>query len=153
MFDVRMTDEVDEAGLTELRNAVIAFNVGVTGYADGASLACLLHDDQRRLIAGLDGFTWGGYGMIEWLWVRDDHRHAGLGARLVRAAEEEANIRGCVVMRVNSHTFQAPGFYARLGYAQIGTVEDTPIGHGEVFFAKRLTGRIAPPANQFSGSC
>ncbi len=27
MFDVRMTDEVDEAGVEEMRNAVIAFNV------------------------------------------------------------------------------------------------------------------------------
>lgn len=140
MFDVRMTDKVDEAGVAELRQAVYEFNVGVTGYSDGASLGCLLRDERGQLMAGLDGFTWGGYGMIEWLWVRDDHRHAGLGARLVRAAEEESVARGCAVMRVNSHTFQAPDFYERLGYSRIAAVEDTPIGHGEVFFAKRLAG-------------
>jgi GNAT superfamily N-acetyltransferase len=140
MFDVRMTDEVDEAGIEELRNAVIAFNISATGYSDGASLGCLLRDEHGQLVAGLDGFTWGGYGMIEWLWVRDDHRHAGLGARLVRAAEEEAVARGCVVMRVNTHTFQAPGFYARLGYAQVGAADDAPVGHGEVFLAKRVVG-------------
>ena len=76
--------------------------------------------------------------MIEWLWVRDDHRHAGLGARLVSAAEHEAAVRGCMVMRVNTHTFQAPGFYARLGYSEVGAATDAPKGHGEVFFAKRL---------------
>lgn len=138
MFDVRMTDEVDQAGVAELREAVYEFNVGATGYADGASLGCLLRDESGQLIAGLDGFTWGGYAMIEWLWVHADHRHAGLGTRLVRAAEQEAGVRGCSMVRVNSHTFQAPDFYERLGFARIGGAEDTPTGHGEVFFAKHL---------------
>jgi GNAT superfamily N-acetyltransferase len=133
-----MTDELDEAGLAELRNAVIAFNVSATGYSDGASLGCLLRDDDGQLVAGLDGFTWGGYARIEWLWVRDDHRHDGLGTRLVEAAEHEAVRRGCAVVRVDTHTFQAPEFYARLGYAQIGYAEDTPAGHGEMFLQKRL---------------
>ena len=57
MFDVRMTDQVDEAGVAELRNAVIAFNIGATGYSDGASLGCLIRDDHGELVAGLDGFT------------------------------------------------------------------------------------------------
>jgi GNAT superfamily N-acetyltransferase len=138
MYDVRMTDEVDEAGVAELRDAVNAFNFETTGYFDGRSLGCLVRDDHGDLIAGLDGFTWGGYGMIEWLWVRDDHRHAQLGSRLVVAAEQEAAARECRVMRVNTHTFQAPDFYARLGYEQFGAVADTPKGHGELFLVKRL---------------
>lgn len=75
--------------------------------------------------------------------LHDDHRHDGLGTRLVEAAENEAARRGCVVVRVNSHTFQAPGFYAALGYSQIGLAHDTPVGHGEVFLEKRLDRRIS----------
>lgn len=138
MIDVQMTDEVDDAGVEELRNAVIAFNVAATGHSDGASLGCLLRDQAGQLIAGLDGFTWGGYAMIEWLWVHGEHRNDGLGTRLVEAAEHEAARRGCVVVRVNTHTFQAPGFYADLGYTQIGLAQDTPVGYGEVFLEKRL---------------
>ena len=138
MFDVQMTDEADEAGVEELRNAVIRFNVEATGYSDGASLGCLLRDQAGQLVAALDGFTWGGYAMIEWLWVHGDYRRDGLGTRLVEAAEDEAVSRGCVVVRVNTHTFQAPGFYEGLGYSQIGVAEDTPVGHGEVFLQKRL---------------
>jgi hypothetical protein len=41
-------------------------------------------------------------------------------------------------VRVDSHTFQAPGFYENLGYERIGFAADTPLGHGEVFFLKRL---------------
>jgi ribosomal protein S18 acetylase RimI-like enzyme len=146
MFEVRMTDEVDEAGVAELRNALIAFNYETTGYVDGASLGCLVRDEHGDLIAGLDGFTWGGYCKIEWLWVREDHRHAQLGTRLVLAAEQEAGARGCALMRVDTHTFEAPGFYARLGYEQFGAVADTPKGYGEVFLVKRLGGATTEPA-------
>ena len=104
-----MTDEVDKEGVEELREAVIAFNVAVTGYTDGASLGCFVRDADGQLVAGLHGFTWGGYAMIEWLWVHDDHRHTGLGTRLMEAAENESARRGCVVVRVNTHTFQHLG--------------------------------------------
>jgi GNAT superfamily N-acetyltransferase len=49
-----------------------------------------------------------GYARIEWLWVRDDHRRQGLGKQLVRAAGAEAARRRYGLLRVDSHTFQAP---------------------------------------------
>ncbi len=138
MTDVRVTDEVDETAIAELRARIIAYNLATTGLPDGRSLGCFVSDSDGRMIAGLDGFSWGGYVKIEWLWVHDDHRHRGLGTELVRAAEAEAARRGCDVVRVDSHTFQAPGFYEKLGYERIGFAADTPAGHGEVFFLKRL---------------
>jgi ribosomal protein S18 acetylase RimI-like enzyme len=139
MTNVRMTDEVDETAIAELRERIIAYNLATTGLPDGRPLGCLVRESDGRLIAGLDGFSWGGYVKIEWLWVHEDHRHRGLGTELVRAAEAEAASRGCDVVRVDSHTFQAPGFYEKLGYERIGFAADTRIGHGEVFFLKQLT--------------
>ncbi len=140
MTDVRITGEVDETAVAELRERIIAYNVATTELADGRSLGCFVRDSEgRMMIAGLDGFSWGGYVKIEWLWVHEDHRHRGLGTQLVRAAEVEAVRRGCAVVRVDSHTFQAPGFYEKLGYERIGFAQDTPAGHGEVFFLKRLS--------------
>jgi hypothetical protein len=54
----QMTDEVDEAGVEERRDAVFAFNVAGTGYCDGAPPGCLLRDQDGHVIAGRDGFTW-----------------------------------------------------------------------------------------------
>jgi ribosomal protein S18 acetylase RimI-like enzyme len=138
MTHLRITDAVDEVALAELRERVIAYNLVVTGIPDGRSLGCFVRDADGELIAGLDGFSWGGYTKIEWLWVREDHRGGGLGSQIVRAAEAEAARRGCAVVRVDSHTFQAPGFYEKLGYERAGFAADTPVGHGEVFFLKRL---------------
>lgn len=138
VHEISMSAEPDRADVAAVERAVLDFNMDRTGYRDDRALGCVLRDDDGSLVAGLAGFTWGGYGMIEWLFVRDDQRGTGLGTRLVRAAEDEATRRGCVVMRVNTHTFQAPEFYARLGYEVIGSADDTPVGHGEVFYAKRL---------------
>ena len=138
MFEVEITDVHDEAARTELRERLIAHNIAVTGYDDGRSLSCFLRDEAGELVAGLAGFTWGGYAKIEWLWVAEHLRGSGLGQRLVEAAEAEAAASGCRVVRVDTHTFQAPGFYERLGYHRVGEAVDTPVGHGEVFYVKEL---------------
>jgi ribosomal protein S18 acetylase RimI-like enzyme len=135
---ILISDIEDEAAVAELRDRLVAHNVESTGYGQYRSLSCFLRDPEGRLQAGISGFSWGGYAMIEWLWVSPPLQGAGLGSQLVRAAEAEGRARGCRVIRVNTHTFQAPEFYRKLGYEQIGYAEDTPIDHGEVFFAKRL---------------
>jgi len=136
--ELTITDVHDETAVAELRDRIIAFNIATTGYDDARSLSCFLRDERGELYAGLDGFTWGGYAMIEWLWVEESRRGSGLGARLVRSAEHEAAARGCAVVRVNTHTFQAPDFYRASGYEEVGRAIDAPVAHGEVFFAKRL---------------
>jgi predicted N-acetyltransferase YhbS len=136
--ELTITDVHDETAVAELRDRIVAFNIAATGYDDARSLSCFLRDEHGALYAGLDGFTWGGYAMIEWLWVEESRRGSRLGARLVRSAEHEAAARGCAVIRVNTHTFQAPDFYRALGYEDVGRANDAPVAHGEVFFAKRL---------------
>jgi ribosomal protein S18 acetylase RimI-like enzyme len=138
LVELHITDRIDSTDLDELRERIHAFNIAATGFDDGRSLSCIVRRDDGELVAGLDGFTWGGYAMIEWLWVDERQRGEGLGRRLVQAAEREAAARGCRVVRVNTHTFQAPGFYRKLGYEQIGFADGTPAGHGEAFLAKAL---------------
>ena len=109
MGDIEITDHIDEAAITELREHVIAHDLAATGLPRSRSLGAFVRDPDGHLIAGLDGYSWGGYVKIEWLWVRDAHRHHGLGTALLSAAEAEAAQRGCVAVRVDSHTFEAPG--------------------------------------------
>jgi GNAT superfamily N-acetyltransferase len=63
-----------------------------------------------------------GYGAhLEGLVVDESARSAGIGARLLEAAETWARERGCVDMRVQSNVVRerAHAFYARYGYATI----------------------------------
>jgi GNAT superfamily N-acetyltransferase len=82
-------------------------------------------------------WTWGGCGYIELLWVRDGQRGSGLGARLLAAAEAEIRRRGCDQVVLSTHSFQAPGFYARLGYQECGRTPGYPRGHDEIHLLKQ----------------
>ena len=55
--------------------------------------------------------------------MREDRRRQGYGTRLMQAAEAEAVRRGCGKAMVDTDSFQAPGFYAKLGYEVLGEVE------------------------------
>jgi ribosomal protein S18 acetylase RimI-like enzyme len=131
-------DRPDDAA--ELRALLFAFNEERTGYRDGQGLSCYVRDPDGSMVAGLDGFTWGGYGRIEFLWVREDHRGRGLGRRLVQAAVEEVRRRGGSTIVLDTHTFQAPGFYSALGFVEVGRTTQTPRGHDQVLLQLDLDG-------------
>jgi GNAT superfamily N-acetyltransferase len=121
-----------------LDHEINAFNIAVTGYRDGRHLTIAARADDGDLLAGLNGWTWGGCGYIEYLWVRDDQRGNGLGTRLLAAAEAEIRQRGCDRVALNTHSFQAPGFYARLGYIECGRTPGYPSGHDHIHLVKQL---------------
>lgn len=137
-FSIRISDAVTADDRSELEERLHAFNVESTGFRDARDLSCLLRDAEGTLVAGIDGFTWGGYAHVEVLWVSEPLRGKGLGRTLLEAAEAEARERGCSSIVVSSHEFQAPGFYANLGYHPVGATEDTPVGDRELHFQKRL---------------
>jgi ribosomal protein S18 acetylase RimI-like enzyme len=124
--------------LDALKNAIDEFNYATTGFRDGRHLTAFVRDDDGRMIAGLSGFTWGGYAKVEFLWIAEPHRRAGLGRRLLTAAEDEARARGCDLVVLDTHDFQAPGFYRKLGYEACGRTEGTPRGSGQTLFTKSL---------------
>ena len=128
---------MSETDVGELRDALHEFNAEATGYRDGRSLSCLLRDESG-LVAGIDGFSWGGYACVEYLWVAEAYRGRGLGTRLLTAAEDEARRRGCVTIVLDTHSFQAPDLYRRHGYREVGTTTDTPRGHSQTLFQKSL---------------
>ena len=101
-------------------------------------LSVAVRGDDGDLRAGLYGWTWGGCGYIDLLWVRDDQRGHGLGARLLAAAEAEIRRRGCDRVALNTHSFQAPDFYARFGYTECGRTPGYPHGHDDIHLVKQF---------------
>jgi GNAT superfamily N-acetyltransferase len=121
-----------------LADRVYEFNSKATGYFDGESFAAVQKDETGTILAGVSGYTWGGLCLISYLSVAEAHRGQGMGARLLRIAERHAKDKGCVVTMLSTHSFQSPGFYARMGYEQQASIKDNPVGHSDVFYAKRL---------------
>jgi ribosomal protein S18 acetylase RimI-like enzyme len=139
--DLRIEDEPGREDLALLADRLYRHSAAVTGCDDGRWLAIFVRDDAGGIVGGLHGWTWGRTGFVGTLWVREDLRGRGLGARLLGEAEREAARRGCREMQLDTQSYQAPGFYRRLGYAQIGELPGWPGDtHTRIFFRKMLDG-------------
>lgn len=84
-------------------------------------------------IHGASAYDWL---IVELVFVPEQMRGQGVGSSLLARAEEAAHARGCVGVWLDTFSFQARGFYERLGYAVFGTVENHPVG-GERYFLKK----------------
>jgi len=141
MEDNPITVEADPRpeDMALLNDALYKFNAKATGVSDGRSLAVFVRDEAGQIQAGLHGWTWAGTGFVQAVWVHENLRQRGLGARLLQAAEDEARRRGCREMHLDTHSYQAPGFYRRLGYEAIGELPGWPASTTRIFFRKALS--------------
>jgi GNAT superfamily N-acetyltransferase len=121
-----------------LADRLYEFNSKMTGYFDGESFGATQRDESGAVIAGISGFTWGGCCFVSYLWVAEEFRGRGLGGALLKVFERNAIEKNCTIAFLASHSFQSPGFYERMGYEERARIEDYPVGHTDVFFAKRL---------------
>jgi len=113
-----------------LDDRLYAFNQDATGYRDGEDLRFSVAEGGE-VVAGAVGYTWGGIAEIKLVWVREDRRKDGLGSALMQAAIAEAKARGCRFLFLSTHSFQAQGFYEKLGFETLATIPDKPLGHTE----------------------
>jgi ribosomal protein S18 acetylase RimI-like enzyme len=122
----------------ELEDRLYAFNAATTGIADGEGLALTVRDASGRTIAAAVGHTWGGTCEIKTVWVDEPLRRSGLGRALVLRAIAEAEARGCTQLLLSTHSFQAPGFYAKLGFRELFRIDDYPRGHAQIWLRRAL---------------
>jgi GNAT superfamily N-acetyltransferase len=97
--------------------------------------------DGDRWLGGLTGRTHQRWVYVELLGVAEGARGQDVGTRLMEAMEALARERGLAGLWLDTYSFQAPGFYARLGYEEIGRIPGYPGPHARIFLAKRLDGR------------
>jgi GNAT superfamily N-acetyltransferase len=136
--DLQMTENPVEAEWNFIEEQISLFNINTTGYDDYRPIAIFVRDDAGAIIAGLTAFTWGGTLRIQFVWVHENLRKHGYGKRLVAAAEQEAIARGCKQAVLDTHSFQSPEFYPKLGYSVCGVMDDYPVGYQQLVFQKRL---------------
>lgn len=136
--DFRIEEDPRPEDVAVLNDQLYHFNASVTGVDDGRALAIFVRDADGRIEAGLHGWTWGRTGFVQTLWVREDLRRQGLGSRLLAAAELEVARRGCLKIELETHDYQAPDFYRRLGYEIVGELPGWPGHSTRIFFRKAL---------------
>jgi len=121
----------------EIGKGLLAFNEATVGKANYWRLTITVRD-KGRVVGGLAAESYWGWMYVNLLWMQERYRSKGWGASLLKAAESEARKRGVHHVYLDSFTFQAPGFYKKLGYREFGRLKRFPAGHERVFLTKAL---------------
>lgn len=101
-------------------------------------LSIMIKNSAGLIIAGMNGSTNWGWLYVRLLWVSKDSRGQNLGTQIMQAAEVEARNRNCHGAWLDTFSFQARGFYEKLGYSVFGELEDFPKNNQRHFLFKKL---------------
>jgi GNAT superfamily N-acetyltransferase len=142
-YELTVDDEPEVAALQALAQALELEDFNESqwpGHAPWRPFGVFIREAET-IVAGLSGETYCGWLVIKYLWVRDDLRRRGFGRELMAQAEACAVERGCHSVWLDTFSFQALGFYQKLGYEQFGALDYPPV-HKRYFMKKLLaTGR------------
>ena len=114
------------------------FNAAEVGPADRQPLAVVVRDAAGSVVAGISGYTAWGWLYVQWLWVAEASRGAGIAGRMLEAAEGEARLRGCHGAYIDTFSPVALKVYQRAGYQAFGELTDFPVGRTRTFLQKPL---------------
>lgn len=96
-------------------------------------------EDDGKLVAGLDAcITNFKILYVSTVFVDEEYRRKGLGARLMREMEKRAAAMGVNMIRLDTYDWQGKEFYEALGYECVGHYENKEDGFSEYFYLKRL---------------
>ena len=116
------------------------YNRAQAGPSGAEAICVALLDADGAVRGGLYGSFSYDWLAIELLFVPEELRGSGLGSQLIAEAEQQARARGCIGAWLDTYSFQARGFYEKLGYSLAGTIPDHPVGGARYFMLKRWGG-------------
>jgi len=135
----------EEVGL--IRKGLEDYNqVQTNGEIDnpGIEINLVLKDVEGNVAGGIIASTMIRVMHLDIPWIAEEFRNSGYGRELVLAAESIGNEKGCLASQTWSFSFQAPGFYQKLGYEVLGIYDGYPNGITEYVLKKRLQSGKSP---------
>jgi GNAT superfamily N-acetyltransferase len=128
---------------TEEREAILvplrAYNASKSAVPATEHIALLVRDDNDEIVGGVYARLFYQWLFIDLLSVPEQARGQGMGTKLMQMAEDLAREKECVGLWLETFEFQAPEFYKKHGYSEVGHIADYPPGYKHFFFQKRLT--------------
>ena len=135
---MQVLDHVPDGFREVLSDGLRDYGLGHAGESGRTPLAVPLPDPVTgQTVGGLVGRTIHGMLVIELIYIPEHLRRQDWGTRLLDAATDEARRRGCTYAYLDTMNFQAPRFYAGLGWEEFGHVPGSP-GITRIFFRKAL---------------
>lgn len=115
------------------------FNYGVVGeYPETQYIRLNARDSDGQVVGGIRGFVLLYWLHIDVLFVDESARKAGIGSALLLEVERQARELGAKNVILETFEWQAPWFYAKHGYEEIGRI-DKYIGN---FYFSRMAKQL-----------
>jgi ribosomal protein S18 acetylase RimI-like enzyme len=134
-----LTDEVCEEDLKVLHAGLMSHADQYVSSDDqkGIKIQLILKEASGTVIGGLLAWTTINNLVDVNLWVAPQFRGLGLGRKLILEAERIAQENGCIASQLCSLSFQAPGFFQKMGYQVLGVSDGYPGPVKEYYFIKK----------------
>ena len=114
------------------------YNNQQAGDQNSQILCYVLRGPDQKVSGGVIAQIYWDWLYVDLMWMKEEVRHRGYGSRLLTLVEDEARKRGAKHAHLDTFSFQAPGFYEKLGYHVFGELKDFPQGHQRYFYTKQL---------------
>jgi GNAT superfamily N-acetyltransferase len=130
-------DNTDALNLA-LRSNMVEFNAQHFD-AQRITLGYKFVDNHGELVAGISGYVFGNWLMINWLWCSDEARGKGLATDLITSLEQAAMQMGAMTAQLDTLNFQARPFYEKHGYSVKYQLNNYPRVGTRYFMEKPLS--------------
>lgn len=142
MEEIVYEPELQPESRAAVVDGLVAFNRAQTRHFNGpvATIGLLVkHPETGATDGGLTARVGFGWMFVELLFLPERLRGQGMGRRLMEQAEAVARQHDCIGIWLDTFSFQAPGFYQKLGFTIFGQISDIPPGASRIFLHKQLS--------------
>lgn len=95
-------------------------------------------EENGVIVAGIVAESVGDTVEVDFLFVDEACRGRGLGKTLLEHVETAAREQGMRRVLLNTYSFQAPGFYEKMGYQEVLKLEPAFDHFSQSYFLKEL---------------
>lgn len=141
---IRLVEHPSEAERRSVLDGLLAFNARYIPDENYTPVALLIESAAGEAQGGLVGAIYWNAFFVDLLWVAEDLRGSGVGRALMLQAEAYARSRRCAIMHLDTMSFQARGFYEKLGFSVFGTMTGYPHGIERYYLVKHLSDSDSP---------
>jgi len=139
-MNIELSFSPNEEDLKSIYDGLLSFNLPhFPEDIKEQNIALLIRDKNQKIIAGLTGTMILTSLSVKYLWLDERHRGCGLGSQLLERIELEAIKQGVHHIYLDTFTFQAPKFYEKKGFKEVGRYKNFPLaGVDKIFYQKSL---------------
>jgi len=137
--DVYFTLHPEASDIASIYNGLVSFNSPHFQDLNEIQFGAFVRDENGDIVGGLTGRIFDSALQINYLWLSDSIRSQGVGTALLEKVELEAKALDIATLCVDTYSFQAPDFYGKLGFVEMGRYVNYPkSGIDKIFFHKNI---------------